>query len=171
MSTYATAEQALLTLVRAYSGGVFTSTNSSVDDWRVLDASGTDAAAVLEMAGASVEREVTNSRDARSYGDYGEYQEVHQIGVWICIKRGQGLGGDGAAKAACKTLTEAVKDYLRGYRRLNGATSVRAALILKTTELSYISPTRDIADATHVAQEIILEIACESDAPDGEMDG
>jgi hypothetical protein len=168
VSTYTTAEAALLTLVRAYnSGATFTPANSSVDDWRVLDASSTTVAAVLEMAAPTIERTVT----ATEYGAYGEYQEVHQIGVWICAARGQGAGGDGAAKAACKTLTEAVKDYLRPYRRLNAAAGVRSAAILRTTDPAYISPTRDIAQATHVAQEIIFEIACESDAPEGEIDG
>jgi hypothetical protein len=51
VTTYATAEAALLTLTRAYSAGaVFTAANSSIEDWRVLDAAGTDNAAVIEMA-------------------------------------------------------------------------------------------------------------------------
>lgn len=172
MSTYTVAEAALLTLVRAYSGGtVFTTTNSSADDWRVLDATSTESAAVLEMAGPTVEGVLTYQRHAQSYGADAEYQETHQIGVWICVKRSTGVGGDGAVKATLKALTEAVKDYLRPYRRLNAAANVRAALIARTTEPSYISPTKDIADATHVAQQIVFEVQCESDAPAGEIDG
>jgi hypothetical protein len=168
MTTYATAETALLTLTRAYSAGaVFTAANSSIEDWRVLDASGTNNAAVIEMAGKSIERMTVQA----AYGDYGAYQEVHQIGVWLCVERSQGMGGDGAVKAACKALTEAYKDYMRPYRRLNNATGVRSAQIVSTTAPSFISPTRDVESATHVAQLVTFEIACESDAPAGEIDG
>ncbi len=165
MSTYATAENALLTLTRAYSG--MSADNTSIEDWRVLDAAGTDNAAVIEMAGKSVERMAVQG----GYGDYGEYQEVHSIGVWMCVKRSQGLGGDGAVKVACKALTEAYKDYMRPYRRLNGASGVRSAQIVSTSAPSFISPTRSMEDATHVAQQVLFEIACESDAPVGEIDG
>jgi len=171
MSTYSAAEAALLTLTRAYSSGaVFDITNSVADDWRVLDAQGTTVAAVLEMASDTIEGiEVDN--EAGSYGDYGNYQEVHTIGVWLCVKREQGLGGDGAAKAACKTLVDAYRDYMRPYRRLNGATGVRSAKMIRTSAPAYISPTKDVADATHVAQMITFEVACESAAPTGEIDG
>jgi hypothetical protein len=169
MTTYSTAEAALLTLTRAYSAGtVFTTANAVADDWTVLDAQGTTVAAVLEMASDTIEAITV---DAQSYGDYGAYQEVHQIGVWLCVKREQGLGGDGAAKAALKTLTDAYRDYMRPYRRLNAATGVRQAKMTKTTAPAYISPTRNAADATHVAQMITFEVACESDAPVGEIDG
>ena len=168
MSTYQTAENALLTLTRAYSGGsVFTTANSSIEDWLALDAAGTDVAAVIEMAGKSIERMTVQAE----YGAYGESQEVHSIGVWLCVKRSQGAGGDGAVKAACKALTEAYKDYMRPYRRLNGATNVRSAQIMSTSAPSFISPTRDIESATHVAQQVLFEIACESAAPAGEIDG
>lgn len=156
MSTYFTAEAALLTLIRAYSSGtVFTEANSSRDDWLVLDASGTEAAAVVEMASETREGDSLNGRQA-----HGAYQEVHQIGVWICVKRGVGAGGDSAAMAACKTLTEAVKDHLRPWERLNNATGVTRAQVVRTTEPSYISPTKRIEDATHVAQQIIVQIHC-----------
>ena len=168
MSTYSVAETALLTLTRAYSSGsVFDTTNSVADDWRVLDAQGTTVAAVLEMAGDTIEDVTVQA----SYGDYGSYQEVHQIGVWLCVKREQGLGGDGAAKAACKTLVDAFRDYIRPYRRLNAASGVRAMTMIRTSAPAYISPTRDASDATHVAQMITFEVACESTAPVGEIDG
>ena len=166
MSTYSSAEAALLALVRAYSGGaVFNATNSIADDWTVLDAQGTTVAAVLEMAGDTIEAVTVQGE----YGDYGAFQEVHQIGVWLCVKRGQGLGGDGAAKADCKTLTDAFRDYARPYRRLNGA--VRSAKMIRTSAPAYISPTRNVSDATHVAQMITFEVSCESDAPAVEIDG
>ena len=167
MSTYGVAEAALLTLVRAYAAGaVFTTANSAVDDWVMLDAPGTTVAAVLEMAGDTREDIVTQG----GYGVYAEYQEEHQIGVWLCVKREQGLGGDGAAKAALKTLTDAFRDYARPFRRLNNATGVRQALMTTTTAPAYISPTRNAVDATHVAQLITFVIACESAAPVGEID-
>jgi hypothetical protein len=168
MSTYSTAEAALLTLIRAYSGGtVFDEANSSADDWLALDANGTEVAAVVEMAGPTTEATI----DADSYGAYGEYQEMHTISLWLCRKRGVGADGDGAVKAALKALTEAVKDYLRPYRRLNGAAGVRSMRLLRTTEPAYISPTDKVEDATHVAQQIVVQVLCESAAPEGEMDG
>lgn len=170
MSTYTIAETALLALVRAYAGGgTFNSQNSAIDNWLMLDSSNQTAAAVIEMAGES--REAIDTSEPTEYGAYGEYQEVHQVGVWICQPRGAGDGGDGIAKAAVKTLTEAVKDYLRPYRLLNAAAGVRSAQIVRTTAPTYISPTTDIAQATHVAQEIVMIVVCTSTAPDGEIDG
>lgn len=167
MSTYATAETALLTLVRAYaSGAVFTTTNSAADDWKPLDAPNTEVAAVVEMAGAS-----TEGVEQDGYGVEGEYQETHTIGLWLCKKRGTGDGGDGVVKQQLKALTEAVKDYLRPYRRLNGAAGVRSMKLMRTTEPTYISPTDKVGDATHIAQQITFQVLCESDAPAGEMDG
>ena len=166
MSTYQTAESALLTLIRAYSGGtVYTTTTSSADDWRVLD--NATSAAVVEMAGPTIE----GMTAPVEYGVHGEYQETHQIGIWICEPRGVGAGGDGAIKQALKARTEAVKDYLRPFRRLNNASGVRSAQIVRTTAPAYISPTTDAAMATHVAQQIIVQVACESAEPAGESDG
>jgi hypothetical protein len=145
---------------------VFTTTNSSADDWAVLDAGATEVAAVIEMAGPS-----TEGVEQDGYGVYGEYQETHQIGLWVCVKRGTGDGGDGAVKQTLKTLTEAVKDHLRPYRRLNDAAGVRAMTIMRTTEPNYIGLTEHIEDATHVGQLITIQVRCESDAPEGEIDG
>jgi len=168
VSTYPIAESALLTLIRAYSGGtVFDEANSSVDNWLVLDANGTEVAAVLEMAGPTTEAVI----DGDSYGVYGEYQETHTIGLWLCQKRGTGDGGDGAVKAVLKALTEGMKDHLRPYRRLDSAPSVRSMRLMRTTEPAYISPTDKVEDATHVAQQIVVQVLCESDAPEGEIDG
>lgn len=167
MSTYLDIESALLALIRAYAGGaVFDAANSSVDDWIALDANGTEVAAVIEMAAAS-----TEGAQQDGYGAFGEYQETHTLALWICQKRGTGDGGDGAAKQALKTLTEAIKDYLRPFRRLDGAAGVRSARLLRTGEPVYISPNDQIEAATHVAQQITLQVVCESDAPEGEIDG
>jgi hypothetical protein len=168
MSTYPVAEAALLTLIRAYSSGaVFTTANSAADDWIVLDANGTEVAAVIEMAGLTTEAVV----DAEEYGVYGKYQETHTIGLWVCKKRGTGAGGDGAMKQQVKALTEALKDYLRPYRRLSGAAGVRSMRITRTGEPAYISPSDKVEDATHVAQQITIQVLCESAAPEGESDG
>jgi hypothetical protein len=165
VSTYATAEQALYTLTLAFPG--MSTANVSIEDWRVTDAGDTQIAAVVEMVGPSIERMTVQAE----YGAYGEYQEVHQIGVWLCVKRSQGAGGDGAVKVAVKALTEAFKDYIRPYRRLNGAAGVRSAQIKATAAPAFISYTRSIDDATCLAQLVTFEIACESDAPEGEIDG
>ena len=155
MSTYTAVEAALLTLVRAYSSGtVYTATNSSVDNWRVLDG-GAARAVVIEMAEATTESDTANGRNA-----FGTYQEVHRLGVWVCVARGSGDGGDVAAKVALKTATEALKDYLRPYERLNAAANVSRAQIARTTAPAYISPSSDATRATHVAQQVIVQVQC-----------
>lgn len=170
MSTYPTAENALLALVRAFNTAIvlndqstavaFSSANSSADDWLVLDAAG-PVAAVVEMVGASLEGDNLDGR-----GAHGMVQEKHAIGVWLCVARGVGVNGDGQAKANIKTLTEAFKDYLRPLDRLSVGAPVSRAMIVKTSEPSYISPTNNIEAATHVAQLVTLTVYCESDAPE-----
>lgn len=156
MSTYLAAEAALLTLIRAYSGGaVFDEVNSAAEDWDVLDAPDTEVSAIVEMEGSSEEAD-----ELDDYGGHGEYVERHRIAVWVCVKRGTGEGGDGLVRAECKTLTEALKDHLRPYERLNNASGVLRAQMTRTSEIRMISTTEDPRDATHVAQQISIQVLC-----------
>jgi hypothetical protein len=171
MTTYLTAEAAVLTLLRAYNAGAtFTVANSVVDDWTIIDTAPTSA--FVEMGDDTIEAVEIND-----YGAHDEYQEQHTISLWICQKRSTGAAGDAALKQGLKTLTEAVKDYLRPYRRLNNATGVRSMQISSTTPPLMIRRTATgtngpgLADASHFAQRIQLTVLCESDAPDGEIDG
>lgn len=161
MSTVLLAESALLALIRSYnSGATFGTTNSAIDDWRVLDAEDAGTACVIELAGPSQEADELNGRST-----HGAYQELHRIGAWVCIERGVGTGGDVAAKQACQALVEALKDYCRPYERLNTENDdspIVRAQIVETTDLSYIAPTDDITQATHVAQRITWLVHCEA---------
>jgi hypothetical protein len=155
VSTYTTAETALLALVRSYGAGlIFTEENSAAEDTLVLDA-GTGVAAIVAMAGESVEGDKIDD-----YGEHGAYVERHQIAVWVCVERGTGDGGDGAISQECKALTESVKDYLRPYERLNGAPGVLRAQIVRTGAPDLISRSTAIEDATHVAQEVVFSVLC-----------
>lgn len=167
MSSYMTAEAALLTLLRAYnSGATFTSANSARDDATIIDTAATSA--LIEMGDASQEGIAEGD-----YEEYGEYQEQHTIDVWICMKRSSGATGDGTIKQALKTLTEAVKDYLRSYRRLNAASGVRQMVITTTLPPAYVQRAggKGVADASHLTQRIRCVVYCESTAPAGESDG
>ena len=158
MSTYLATEAALLALVRRYNAGAtFTAANCLADDWLVLDARNTEVAAVIEMAEASAEGD-----NLSGHGSQGVYQDVHKLALWICVKRGVGVNGDGAAKATCKTLTESLKDYLRPYERLNHGAPIARAQLGRTDAPSHLSPTNDISAATHVAQRILLTVQCEA---------
>jgi hypothetical protein len=148
--------------VRAYSGGmVFTEENSAAEDTLVLDAPNTDVAAIVAMAGESIEAD-----EIDDYGEHGAYVERHQIAVWICVERGTGDGGDGALAQECKALTEAVKDYLRPYERLNNAPGVLRAQIVRTGAPDLISRSVAMEDATHVAQEVVFQVLCASERGD-----
>ena len=130
MSTYASAEAAILTLVRSYaSGSVFTAVNSAIDDWLVADAE-SDEAAVLTQVGDIEEADAFDGER----GSHGTRQERYRIGVHLLVKVRDGEGGPGAADAALKTLTAAMRTHLRQYERLNGATGIKRAQIERTSQ-------------------------------------
>lgn len=167
MTTYLIAEGALLTLCRAYSAGaVFTTANSSADDWTVIDTA--DTSLLIEMG-----EQTQEGIEQDDYEAHGEYQEQHTIDVWICQKRSAGATGDGTIKQGLKTLTEALKDYLRPYRRLNAASGVRSMAITSTLPPAYVQRIggRGVADASHLTQRIRCVVLCESTAAAGETDG
>jgi hypothetical protein len=108
VSQYLTVESAYLALVRAYnSGATFTTANSSQNDWRVLDAPGTAYAAVLMMGEDSDFGDSLNGR-----GAFGKRQELHRPTIELFVKRGQGLGGDGAARADLIVMALDLTAYL-----------------------------------------------------------
>jgi hypothetical protein len=168
MTTYLTAESAVLTLLRAYnSGATFTIANSAVDDYTIIDVANTTA--FIEQGEDSQE-----NIEVEDYGAYDEYQERHVISLWICQKRSAGASGDAALKQGLKVLTEAVKDYLRPYRRLNGAIGVRSMMIASTTPpltIKRADQKPGLADTSHFGQRVQLVILCESTAPVGEIEG
>lgn len=166
MSTYLTVESAVLTLLRAYnSGATFTTANSSLDDWTIIDTPATSA--FVEMGEDSTEDIVIDA-----YGAHGDYQEKHVISLWICMKRSGGAAGDAGIKQALKALTEGVKDYLRPFRTL-GSVARAMELTSTTPPLTIRRSGRDpgLADASHFGQRVHVTVWCDSASPDGESEG
>lgn len=159
MSTLLSTQDALLALCRAYNGGAtFTSANSASDDRAVLD--GGEASLVVLMNGPTAEGE-----ELDGYGGHGAMQERHEFTVWVCVSRFTGEGGDGAAVRSVKALTEALKDHLRRYERLNGAAGVRLARLAETTE------PRDADTKQHVCMGITVRVWCENEYEPLEVGG
>jgi hypothetical protein len=155
VTTLLTTQTALLALARTYnSGATFDSANSSILDWTVLDAQGTEVAAVVVMEGPSQEDDEING-----FGRHGHFQEVHRVGLWIYVKKGVGEDGEAAAATACQTLTEALKDSIRPYERLNHGAPIKRAKMVSTTPPAVYG-----AQGSHVGQEIVVMVQCESES-------
>lgn len=147
--SYASCTAAVLTLVRAYSGGtVFTSANSAEDDYQtVLGQSATGA--VVTMFGDSAEGDMLDGRGAQ-----GKRQARHEIGVVLLVP----IGGDNDAvpKAALHTIRDALIAYLRPYARLNNASGVKRAEIVAQTQDRLLGPTNE--QGTHWVSVIVLRV-------------
>lgn len=151
MSTYATSEAALLTRVRAYSAGaVFTTTNSSRGDFRVLNNEGVTQAAVLMQAS----RSEFGDDLGRGRGSHGKRQQRHRIALIVFQARGQ--IDDGTTYAALLTITDALIAYLDTYPRLSNATSVKRAEIVEVSE------PRIRRDSAWIFQTILVEVMTET---------
>lgn len=156
MSIYPAIETAVLTLVRAYnSGATFTTSNSSISDWRVLDASGTDYAAVVMMERDS---QFGTSLDGR--GAMGKWQELHYPAVEVFRKRGQGTGGDGASRTELVALVSLLDIYLSRYHRLNDTAGVKRMVIERISRPALTAPSEG-ATATHWMARLSLKVHCE----------
>jgi hypothetical protein len=155
VTTLLTVQTALLALARNYnSGATFDSTNSSILDWTVLDAQDTEVSAVVVMEGPSQEDDEING-----FGRHGHFQELHRVGLWVYVKKGTGEGGEAAAATACQTLTEALKDYIRPYEQLSHGAPIKRAKIGTTTQPAVYG-----AGQSHVGQEIVFSIQCDSES-------
>jgi hypothetical protein len=151
MSTYATSEAALLVAVRASSAGaVFTATNSSRGDFRVLNNEGVTQAAVLMQAAASQ----FGDNLGQGRGTHGKRQQRHRIGLVIFQARGQ--ADDGASYQALAAVTDALIGYLDTYPRLNNATSVKRA------EVTEASEPRIRRDSAWIFQTLLVEVLTET---------
>lgn len=151
MSTYSTAEQAALAVVRNVT--TFTEANSTRGDFRAIDAKGTSWAAVLLMAGPSeMGDNLGNGR-----GTHGRRQQRHRIGVIILHERQQAPQGDGAVMTELLAMTDQVVALFDTYPRLNGATSVKRAEVDRVTE------PRIRRDMPWVYQTILLTVLTETE--------
>lgn len=161
--SYTTAEAALLTLVRAYEGGaVFTAANSSRGDFSATDAPGYRQYAVVMMAGESDYGDALFGR-----GAHGKRQQRHRMSVLLFQARQQGLGGDGAAYSALLTLTDGVAAWLERYPRLDGASGVKRAEIVRIGKVR-TTQTPAGAPGPHLLQPILLDVLCETEPAQAE---
>jgi len=128
MSTYVVAETALLARVVAYSGGtVFTTTNSSRGDFRVLNNEGvTQGAVLLQAAASEFGDDLGGGR-----GAMGKRQQRHRIALILFQRRN---GSDGDNYTALATLTDTVIAYLDTYPLLNNTSSVKRAEVVSASE-------------------------------------
>jgi hypothetical protein len=151
MSTYTTAEAALLTRVRAYnSGATFTTTNSSRGDFRVLNNEGVTQAAVLMQA----TRSEFGDNLGQGRGTHGKRQQRHRIGIVLFQARGQ--ADDGTSYQALAALTDALIAYLDTYPRLNNATGVKRAEVIEASE------PRIRRDSAWIFQTLLVEVMTET---------
>jgi hypothetical protein len=128
VSTYTTAEAALLTRIRAYNAGAtFTTTNSSRGDFRVLNNQGVTQACVLMMARDSEFGD--NLGGGR--GTHGKRQQRHYVGAVLFRARGQ--ADDGTSYQALTTLADALIAYLDTYQRPDSTPAIKRAEVIGAT--------------------------------------
>lgn len=154
---------ATLDLLQDFSSGtVFTNANSSVADFRVMDAGGTSKSAVVTMGGASSFGDRVDSGftgGASSYGAHDERQERHAIKVSIYVKRGQGAGGDAVAYSLVINLASEVVAWLNRYPALDGTPNVREMTVEGMSQVGmYGSPSAGNEAATHYGIELDLVV-------------
>jgi hypothetical protein len=147
MSTYATAEAALLTAVQA-SG--FTATNSSRGNFAILNNEGVTVAAVLMQAS----RSEFGDNLGQGRGTHGKRQQRHRIAVVVFQARGQ--ADDGTSYVALQATTDSLIGYLDTYPRLNNATNVKRA------EVTEASEPRIRRDSAWLFQTILVEVLTET---------
>lgn len=155
MATLLATLDALLATCRATGGGaVFTSANSSRDDWQVIDAA--DLGLVVEMGGETVEGDRVDG-----YGSHGAYVERHQLRVTVTIQVATGASGVSALIATLLAAVEGLKDHLRANRRL-GLAFVHDLVPSRTSPVLERVVRRGEAPS-HLLQQITITVWCESE--------
>jgi hypothetical protein len=151
MSTYVTAETALLTQIRSYNSGLtFTEDNSSRGDFRVLNNTAVAQAAVLMQAG----RSEFGDNLGQGRGSMGKRQQRHRIGIILFQARAQ--NNDGVTYQSLVSLTDGLITYLDKYPLLGGATSVKRAEVVEASE------PRIRRDRPWIYQSILVEVLTET---------
>lgn len=164
MSTVLAAQDALLATCRAYANGsVFTEANSSLNDWQVLDAPGTEYGLVIET-GPTEEGDSINNR-----GSQGMYQEVHRPRIHVTKKVGTGQQGYAQIINDLQATVEGLKDHIRIYNRLSSPVVSRAVTARTSESLDVIR--KGGSSPMHQMQRIEMVIYCESDVPEEDEGG
>jgi hypothetical protein len=150
--SYQTIQTAVLAMVHAYdTGATFTVDTAAEDDWRVLDNSVGDIAAVVTQAGDTLESYELNGR-----GRHGYRYAQHEVGVMVAsaIRTDQ----DTDAIQALYATVQGLSAWLRKYPLLNGAAGVKHAQIVRTTRRRPIAPVSDETRSTHWSQMIVVQV-------------
>jgi hypothetical protein len=150
--SYQSVQTAVLTLVRSYdNGATFTVDTSSEDDWRVLDNSAGDVAAVVTQAGDTLESYELNGR-----GKSGARFAQHEVGVLIAAAIR--TDSDHEAIQTLYSTVEGVCSWLRKYPLLNGSSGVKHAVPVRRTRRRLIAPESDPTRSTHWAQMVVIQV-------------
>lgn len=151
----AACETALLTLVRAYnSGATFDTANSSIGDFRVMDAKGSRASAVVLRRSPSDYGSNLSGR-----GSHGAREEEHHLTVIVAYKRLQAAEGDGPIYTDLTTLTDALAAYLAAYGRLGQGSSgsIQRAQIVRVSD-PRLNRRGAVETSTHLVQTIDMDV-------------
>jgi hypothetical protein len=153
VSTYATTEAAVKTLMLAY-GPQFDDRNTAQGAWRVLDSSASLWACVLTIGAPTEKGDSLFGRGAQ-----GKRQERHTINVEV-YRKVAGTENDGVAYVALTALVDAIDAYLATYPRLNGAANVKRAEVAFIGDMENIGPPPPAAP-THLRQTLTIIAECE----------
>jgi hypothetical protein len=128
VSTYATAEAALLARIRALnSGDTFLAANSSRGDFTVLNRAGVRQACVLMMVRDS---EFADNLGA-GRGTHGKRQQRHYVGAVLFQARGQ--ADDGTSYQALTALADSLIAYLDTYQRPDDTAGIKRSEVVGAT--------------------------------------
>lgn len=148
---YLAAEAALQTLLAGATG--FSSTTVVRDDWQILDIGATQVI-IIEQGGDTLEADSING-----YGSQGRRTQAHEIDAVLLTAVGVAEGGEDTAVQASKTTAEALANRIALYERLNGATNVQRAQVIRITRPQAVRRVRTSPDnPTHIEQRIRVRV-------------
>lgn len=147
MSTYATTEQALLTLLVSYG---YSAQHAARGDFSILNNAGVTQAVVLLQARPSVF--AFDLGEGR--GSHGKRQQRHWIALIVYQARGQ--NNDGVTYTALAGQTDGIIVHLDKYPLLNSAANVKRAEVVEASE------PRIRRDKPWIYQMLLLEVTTET---------
>jgi len=149
--SYTAAETGVLTTLRLIdNGATYTTQNSGIEQYKLLDAP-TPQSAIVFMAGA------TERGDSVVRSAHGTIGELHSIGILVAIPIRQTDVAE--VVAACKTAIDALVAHLDRYEQLGGAAV--SAKVVRVSAPDEIRPRMSggAAAATHITQIVTLRVA------------
>lgn len=148
---YDAAEAAVYARVLAYSP--FTADTARRDEYAVIDAPA-EMVCVVEQFGDTLEADRIGT-----YGAQGRRTQQHEIAIVLLTRIGDGLGGDGVAILTSKQTAEGLADALARYERLNAATYVQRAQVVRITKPEAVRRAQTAQGGpTHIQQKIVMRV-------------